>query len=513
MIKRKYILSLLVAAAVLVMGSISPVFAVGIYDDDGNYIEVEEYDPYDDEEDPDEAFFEAFSTSWFVDHPGKTEYTITTASELQGLANLVNEGHYNGYEANHYETFQGVTIKLGRDITLKDSFTPIGRSEEVCFSGTFDGAGHTIKGLDVNENGGFAGLFGYLDGTVRDLEVEGSARSTGAVCGGIAGYVSENGTIWKCVSHTEISGKAKTGGIAGYNDGGLIAGCVNYGNVEGTMKVGGVVGENWGTVKKSGNRGEIVSSVRGATTFGTGGVCGRSVSENALIDRCFNAGPIVSGTEGTGGVCGYMNARNSEIVSSYNTGHITVRNNAVINTDNIRGYAGGIVGIAGVKGVKISDCYNAGAINNSDISGGVIGCYLNESKNSAEPYIRNNYYLGASGLKGVGSDFTGKARNYREGTEKIAQATLISGAAALGPYYAEDAQNGYGAEGYPVLKWQVKMGRVESERLPCVSKDMQKQFDSYIRKNPQTSRKEWPVMMFFNYSYFTSQAIGDFNEK
>lgn len=482
-------------------------------DDDGKYVEVEGYDPYDTEDDEDAAFYETFSTSWFSDHPGKTEYTITTASQLQGLADLVNEGHFDGYEANQYEDFKGITIRLGRDISLRDSFTPIGRSEEIAFRGTFDGAGHTIKGLDLKENGGYAGLFGYLDGTVRDLTVEGTVKSSGSECGAIAGYVSSNGVIWKCTSKADVSGQAKTGGIAGFNDGGTVAGCMNYGNVTGTMKVGGVVGENWGIIKKCGNRGEIRSSVRGATTYGTGGVAGRSVSVHSMIDRCFNAGNIFSGTEGTGGVVGYMNARGAEITSSYNTGHISVKNNAVINTNNIRGYAGGVIGIAGVKGIKITDCYNAGSINNSDISGGVIGSYLNESKLTEEPYIKNNYYLSTSRLKGVGSDNVGKSRNYRDGTERIAPATLISSVSKLGPYYADNSQSYYGPGGFPVLKWQVKMGKIENARLSCISAKRQQLFDRYVMKHPVSSREEWPIMMFFNYSAFTSQAIGDFYEK
>lgn len=524
--RKRNILPVLIAA-IFTLGSFSTAFAepytndtdedtVYYYvDDEGQDIEIEGYDPNDtDTEDEEEdAFYDSFSTSWFLDHPGMTVYTITTASQLQGFANLVNEAHYNGYESNQYEDFKGLTIRLGRDITVKDNFTPIGRSDEIAFRGTFDGAGHTIKGLNLNENGGYAGVFGYLDGTVRDLTVEGTVKSSGSECGSIAGYLSENGVVWKCTSNTEVSGKSKVGGIVGFNDGGTVAGCINTGNVQGTMKVGGIVGENWGVIKKCGNRGEVHSSVRGATTYGTGGVAGRSVSEKSLIDRCFNAGNIFSGTEGTGGVVGYMNATGSTVTSSYNTGHITVRNNAVINTDNIRGYAGGVVGIAGVKGVKISDCYNAGSINNSDISGGVIGSYLNESKFNEEPYIKNNYYLNTSRLKGVGSDNAGKARNYRDGTEKIAPATLISSVSKLGPYYTDNSQSYYGAGGYPVLKWQVKLGKIERARLSCLSNKRQGQFDRYLIKHPTIKRVEWPIMMFFNYSAFTSQAIGDFYEK
>ncbi|MCR5034563.1 MAG: hypothetical protein K6B42_03980 [Clostridia bacterium] len=514
------ILALTAFSVIFFTGSMLPVFAGGMddddgnymYDDDGNYIEYEEYDPNEDVEE--DVITSSFSTSWFDNHRRSKEYTITTAIQLQGLADLVNESRYDDYtnSANHYESFEGKIIKLGRDITVRDNFTPIGWSEDVCFKGAFDGNGHTIKGLDFNENGGDAGLFGYLDGTVRNLKLQGTVKSSGGECGAFAGYLGKDGVVQNCKSYVTVTGKAMTGGIVGRNDGGTITECVNHGDVTGTFKVGGIVGENRGKVAKCGNRGEVESSERGATTYGTGGVCGRSVSEHSVIERCFNTGLVSSGTEGTGGICGYMNARGSKIISCYNTGHLKVRNNAVIPTDNIRGYAGGIIGIAGMKGLVISDCYNTGDIDNSDISGGIIGAYLDESESTDDPYIRNNYYLSASGVKGVGSDFSGTAKNIREGTQRIAQATLISSASKLGNAYIEDSQNNYGADGYPVLRWQKKQGKVKRSRLTCVSADMQKNYDRFLAKNPVSERPEWPVIIFFNHSAFTSQAIGNFHE-
>ena len=237
LIMRKVNILPVLLAALFALGSVSPVFAeIGnntdndddytyyYIDDDGRYVEVNGDNAANTEDDENAAFFDAFSTSWFIDHPGQRIYTITTASQLQGLANLVNEGHFDGYAANQYEDFKGVTIRLGRSITLKEDFTPIGRSEEIAFRGIFDGAGHTIKGLTIKENGGYAGLFGYLDGTARDLPDEGTVKSSGPVCGSLAGYVSKNGIIWNCASGADVSGKAKTGGIAGFNDGGTISG-------------------------------------------------------------------------------------------------------------------------------------------------------------------------------------------------------------------------------------------------------------------------------------------------
>ena len=488
-------LSIIVAA-----GCLTPAFA---------YVP---YDPYDEEEDTEEVALPTFSTTWFDNHQRDTEFTLYTSSQVEGLAYLVNQSHFDGYVANKYESFRGKTIKLGRDITIRDTFTPIGRSEDVCFEGIFDGNGHSIT-VDINENGGYTGFFGYLNGTVRNLTVKGNVRSSGNECGALAGHLGSKGVIKKCVSDADVKGGSKTGGIVGYNKGGSIERCVNNGDVRGTFKVGGVVGENWGSVIKCGNRGKVVSTERGATTYGTGGVCGRSVSPDSIIEECFNTGNVISGTEGTGGICGYMNAKGSKIVNSYNTGHIKVNNNKLLSQNGIRGYAGGIVGIAGVKGVVLSNCYNAGSIVNSDISGGIIGDYLDESKFTDDPYISNNYYLSINGVKGIGSDNEGDSKNIREGTDRIAQATLISGSSKLGETYIDDSQNYYGANGFPALRWQKKLGKVKTTRLPCITAGMQKEFDQYIQKNPAYERPEWPVLIFFNHSAFSSQAIGDFHEE
>lgn len=91
--------------------------------------------------------------SWFDN--SQSEFTITTAAQLAGLAKWVNEG----------TTFEGKTIKLGADIDLngkkdgatewfsgdtlntKHIWTPIGSydyDKKYDFRGTFDGQGHTI---------------------------------------------------------------------------------------------------------------------------------------------------------------------------------------------------------------------------------------------------------------------------------------------------------------------------------------------------------------------------------
>ena len=100
-------------------------------------------------------------TSWY--NETDTEFTLTTAAQLAGLAKLVNaeKDTYTGTGIN----FAGKTIKIGNDIDLSEhAWVPIGWGLPdivmgiggiphspfglaAPFSGKFDGCGHTISGI------------------------------------------------------------------------------------------------------------------------------------------------------------------------------------------------------------------------------------------------------------------------------------------------------------------------------------------------------------------------------
>ena len=83
---------------------------------------------------------------------GNGSYTVTSADGLINVAELVNGGKTD------------INITLDKDIDLTGKgWTPIGTNYENRYKGTFDGRGHTIKGLTVTTNDQFVGLFGYLD--------------------------------------------------------------------------------------------------------------------------------------------------------------------------------------------------------------------------------------------------------------------------------------------------------------------------------------------------------------
>lgn len=148
------------------------------------------------------------------------EYEISNANGMVWFANQVNEKS-NG--------FFGKTVKLTADIDLSNQvWTPVGQTGSTTFGGTFDGNGKTISGLTVTSDNSSTtngyGLFGWLQGTVKDLTVSGAKITASHNVGVIAGYV-EYGTISNCtVSGAAITANHvnndlcgdKVGGIAGY---------------------------------------------------------------------------------------------------------------------------------------------------------------------------------------------------------------------------------------------------------------------------------------------------------
>ena len=172
----------------------------------------------------------AVDTSWYAGHENETKFSIGTAAELAGLAALVN-GTAKDAEGNPIAAvnFKGKTIKLTADIDLNNQiWTPIGNgNNSFAFSGTFDGNGNTISGLNVPDANA-PGLFGCIFGTVQNLIVKGSVTT---------GEDADNGDYWEA------------GGVVCDNNG-TVQNCGFYGSVndEIGLDAGGVAGGGYGEV-------------------------------------------------------------------------------------------------------------------------------------------------------------------------------------------------------------------------------------------------------------------------
>ena len=219
--------------------------------------------------------------SWYYANPTATQFTITTATQLAGLARLVNGGN----------TMSGRTITLGSNIVLNNtanwqnwatsapdtanSWTPIGDNSTTSsqFAGTFDGNGYVVSGIYINRTGtttinSYQGLFGYISsgGTIKNIGITESYVRGYDYVGGLVGYFYSN-TITNSYTTGNVSGRNYIGGMVGYNYSNGIRNSYATGSVTGTgSNIGGLVGgnDNYASLDN------IKMSYYNSTTSGTG---------------------------------------------------------------------------------------------------------------------------------------------------------------------------------------------------------------------------------------------------
>ena len=222
-------------------------------------------------------------------------YTVTSADGLMNVAELVNEG----------KTDINITLDTDIDLTGKD-WTPIGTSFSNKYTGTFDGGGHTIKGLTVTTNDQFVGLFGSIGyaGTVKNVMMEDvqitSNRSSG-FAGGVAGY--SDGAIENCSVSGSVSGTVYVGGVVGAQWEGSITGCSSSATVKGMVHVGGVVGQTNGgaTLTACYATGNVTLEIDPRKNIAGGSLVGFNGGSRGLL-ACYATGNVTSTGSSTGNV-------------------------------------------------------------------------------------------------------------------------------------------------------------------------------------------------------------------
>lgn len=246
---------------------------------------------------------------------------------------------------------------LGKKVVLQTDLSLTGKDFGgiATFGGTFEGNGHTISGLVIEESIAPAGLFRYLQPTaaVRNLKVSGQITPDGdaSAIGGIAG--ENHGSLDRCSFSGSITGQLDTGGIAGRNYG-VIRGCSASGKLTGENRTGGIAGYNEGTIDGCENSMEInVDSVDPAI-------------DPTAIDLDFNMDmsqlsslDTSDAAKDTGGIAGYsagviLNCSNSGPVGYPHIGY------------NLGGILGRNCGFVG-------DCRNTGLIQGRKDVGGIAG--------------------------------------------------------------------------------------------------------------------------------------------
>ena len=269
------------------------------------------------------------------------------------------------------------SYKLTADIDLTGMEQEPIATDSKPFTGSFDGNGHTISGIELSGTT-YVALFAKVTGTVQNLTVKGNVTGTGNWVGGIVGLAVGDAIISDCINECTVSGSdasANVGGIAGRTEeNALVKFCMNNGAVKGKSNVGGIVGGMVGA-----------SSVYGCWNKGT--------TESLAT----------SGNAGVGGIVGYM-AGIAKVQDCMNSGNIVA----------LRQYAGGIVGQSNSSDVTVMNCYsNATITNNLEAA---------DEKNDPVQFTRsiagrpwgavytNCYYAAATALAGDAVDF--QTENY-----------------------------------------------------------------------------------------------------
>ena len=279
-------------------------------------------------------------------------YQISNAGQLYWFAQQVAAGETD------LDAVLTQDITINTDLTAEElrPWTPIGSDEDTAYRGTFDGQGHTISGLYIDDSAlSYVGLFGFVSGAqIQDLTILESYLSGGDYVGAIAG-AGDYATIQGCTSYAPVYGSSNVGGICGNSYMGQIRDCLNYGAVNGSSYVGGILGTGVGyDLERCGNEGSI--SGNGSRV---GGISGKS-GGSATIRDCYSTG-TVSGNDYVSGILGDQSA-DTTVTTCYTSGSIVGKGASV----------GAIAG-AMVSGESVIDhCfYLTGSVRATDTAEGV----------------------------------------------------------------------------------------------------------------------------------------------
>ena len=210
---------------------------------------------------------------------------------------------------NSYDTFY---LRNDMDLTNYGTWTPIN------FYGTFDGQGHTIKGLTVSVTNAAGGLFNELHGIVRNLHIDGNiavkrsgspafvahpdhpaignhpAVSFASAAGVLAAYLGKEGQLF-CVS--------TSGSVAGYfGVGGLLGGCHRSSVISDCFSTA--------TITHQGDNNSSCGGLVGWLAWGD--------ANSIVIKNCYASGTISSSAElRSNGLVGNNDAGTGAVVNSY----------------------------------------------------------------------------------------------------------------------------------------------------------------------------------------------------
>ena len=260
----------------------------------------------------------------------ENRYEISNDGQLFWFAALVNGDTTQEGITQAVSTANAV---LTADIDLSgQNWTPIGNGS-TAYTGTFDGQGHTISGMTIENAASYSGLFGNVTGTVKNFTVTGSITITGdetvAKVGGAVGSLgtaSAGGTVSGVISGVDITvsaGNDHIGGVVGSmpeNSSPTVENCIYTGKITVTVAAGSVAGIvgyiRTGTIQNCANQGSISVDVGG--TGSVGGILSYCNNGRIYIRNCYNTGAIsADGTDNVGAIVGQNKGTQATVSNCY----------------------------------------------------------------------------------------------------------------------------------------------------------------------------------------------------
>lgn len=255
-------------------------------------------------------------------------------------------------------------------------FEPIG-GWGAGFNGTFDGQGHTIRGLTIDRPSGSCctGLFGAVaaSGTVENVRLADADVTATDYTGTLVG--SNEGTVRSASASGSASGGQGVGGLVGMNYGGSVVDAEASTTVTSSASqsyAGGLVGLSYkgGSIEN----GRATGDVTGASLVGGLVGYGAATGDGTVLDS--SATGDVAGTQETGGLVGFHGS--GRIADSYATGSVSGTRAVGGLVGDVRGdvldsYATGQVGGSGRFTGGLAGYVEAGAVERSYAAGAVTG--------------------------------------------------------------------------------------------------------------------------------------------
>ena len=312
-----------------------------------------------------ETWGDKADTSWYTSAPGASEYHISTAEQLAGLAQLVNT-------APGTTNFAGKTFYLDNDIDLSGhEWISIGTVlggdyPEYSFCGVFDGQGHVIsnlyshesdiKGADKTHNLLRNALFGSVhNGEVKNLGVADAEiwidpKDDSAAGKGILVDWMGKSKITNCWTSGSIYSGTKTekniGGIVGVTmQGCTISGCYSTATLTGNFT------NSEGYYKNPDSATWPCDSI--------GGIVGARFDGSLTVTDCWFDGKIVVNSihAAVGGIVGCIATVNNSVGGSVGDADIATKNCMVTTTDMGADRDGNTCWVAYAPDKTVKNCY------------------------------------------------------------------------------------------------------------------------------------------------------------